>query len=210
MFLSHILSSWPCPPFWAVPQAAPGRVAQPGLQRLHDRGHGGAPCSAPKSLTATPRSCSIRSVPQMGNQSQRREEQHNTKACFPPHPRDGSMSGRKELGVSHIWDWVLVPPTILSDAGARGVLSLGLFAHLENGHNGFWSAFLTGDLGVVRAGKGRSVSSGSGSPVSGAARPDVGQDKRAGLAFVFMGTPWTESNRRWQSSTHSFPDTESP
>lgn len=98
MFLSHMLSSWPCPPFWAVPQAAPGRVAQPGLQRLHDRGHGGTARGAPKSLTATPRSCSIRPVPLMGNQSQGREEQHNAKACFPPHPRDSSMSGGKSLG----------------------------------------------------------------------------------------------------------------
>lgn len=42
----------------------------------------------------------------------------------------------------------------------------------------------------------------SGSPVGRAARPHVGQDKRAGLVPIFMGTSWTEFDKRRQSSTH--------
>lgn len=85
MFLSHVLSSWPRPP--GPSGLRHGQDDTATTQRVHDRGHSGAAHGAPKSLKATPRGCSINPIPQMGEtKSQEREEHHNAKACFPPHP----------------------------------------------------------------------------------------------------------------------------
>lgn len=43
------------------------------------------------------------------------------------------------------------------------------------------------------------------SPVSRATGPHVGQDKRAGLVPIFMGTSWTEFDKKQESLTHPFP-----
>lgn len=61
------------------------------------------------------------------------------------------------------------------------------------------------ELGCFSAVRAHNVSSGSGSPVGRAPRPHVGQDKWAALMAIFMGTSWTEFNKRQKIIYPLFP-----
>lgn len=123
MFFSHVLSSWPRPP--GPSGLHHGQDDMATTQRVHDRGHSGAAQGAPKSLKATPRSCSTSPIPQMGEmKSQEREKHHNAKASLPTPETVAHQEGKSLVSV--IWDGVLAPPTIPGDSAAGGSISLGL------------------------------------------------------------------------------------
>lgn len=106
--------------------------------------------------------------------------------------------GKKELRVSLIWGLVLAPPIIPCATLGKGcplthpVCPSGEWAQWAR------SAFFTGPW---EASAGKVVSfPPAGSPVGRAAGPHIGQDERAGLVPVFVGTTWTEFSEKQEPS----------
>lgn len=139
------------------------------------------------------------------------------------HSTDGKMKAREETTAPH-QSSLPCRQQVLREERAQGPPHLGFRAGSTNkplsdarqGVPGLDLSLLLADSARcplclrpgswARAVQAEAVSSpSSDSPVSRAAGPHVGQDKRAGLVPIFMGTSWTEFDKRWQSSRRPQP-----